>query len=523
MKICFVAVNAKYIHTSPAVRILNKIASNKYNSCFFEFTIKDKLDNIVDKIKDFDIIGLSCYIWNIELMIKLSKTIKEKYPNIIVFAGGPEVSYDSKSFVNDFDYIMCGECEELLLPFLDCIINHKQLPIGIANKENPITIPQYVKNMDNIPSILDTYTEDDRKNRIIYLETTRGCPFNCSYCLSSLEKGVRYFSDEYVNSVFDYILNNEFKCIKFLDRTFNVNPNRFLKICKILEKTSNTYQFEIEAELFNEDVMNYFINEVTPNKFRLEIGIQSLMDKAIEAVNRKQNNDKLINIIKSINNGNRVVIHVDLIAGLPYETLDIFKETFNKTFLLLCDELQLGFLKLLRGTKIRNEYELYDYKFSDFAPYEVKSNKFINEKEMNIIHECENGLEWLWNHKRGISLMNHLIKDKVIDNYFDFFVGFNKYYNKEKQLYENYYNLCLYLQKCGLLKQHYIDDLKFDYLSNLKIKPKPFWEVKENLDYYRNLLGYNNTNYFITPYYDKYLVIKYYKDKQPELVVESIN
>lgn len=520
MKICFVAINAKYIHTSPSVRILNKIVSIKYVSTFFEFTIKDNIENIIDKLKEYDFIGLSCYIWNIEMMVELARKIKEQYPEKIVFAGGPEVSYDAKSFINDFEYIVCGEGEEVIIPFIDALVNKTNLPLGIANINNPFVLPVYVKDLNNVPSIIDTYTEDDRKNRIVYLETTRGCPFNCSYCLSSLEKGVRYFSDEYVDEIFDFIANNEFKCVKFLDRTFNINSKRFIKICKILEQTNNTYQFEIESQLLNEDVINYFTNEVTPNKFRLEIGIQSLYDKTIKAVDRKQDNNKVIEIIKAINKAGRVVIHVDLIAGLPYETLDIFKNTFNKTFLLMCDELQLGFLKLLRGTKIRIESEMYNYKFQTHSPYEVISNSFISEEELHIIHECENGLEWLWNHKRGYNLMLHLIKDNVIDNYFDFFYRFNKYYDKTKQLYENYGALCQYLKDINLYRKEYIDDLKLDYLSHLKIKPKQFWELENSLDYYRKLLGYENTNYFITPYYDKFLVIKYEKNKKPELVIE---
>lgn len=520
MKICFVAVNAKYIHTSPAVRLLNKIVSKEYESNFYEFTIKDKIENIISVIKEYDLICLSCYIWNIEIMIELSKKIKSLYPTKIILAGGPEVSYDTKYFVSYFDYVLSGEGEEVIIPFIKAIIDNQEMPLGIASTDHPVTIPQYVKNLDNIPSILDTYTEEDRKNRIIYLETTRGCPFNCSYCLSSVEKGVRYFSDEYVDEVFNYILNNEFKCVKFLDRTFNINPKRFLKICKFLENTDNTYQFEIEAELFNEEVIEYFEKEVPINKFRLEIGIQSLMDKAIEAVDRKQNNTKLIEIINRINNAKRVVIHVDLIAGLPYETLDEFKNTFNKTFLLLCDELQLGFLKLLRGTKIRNQASDYEYKFQSNAPYEVISNKFISKEEIEIIHNCENSLEWMWNHKRAYNFLKHLINDNIIENYFDFFVGYDKYYDKEKQIYENYSALCQYLNDLGILNNEYIDDLKLDYLSNLKIKPKPFWKLDNNMDYYRKLLNYENTNYHITPYYNKYIVIKYYKDQKPQLFIE---
>lgn len=519
MKICFVALNAKYIHTAPAVRILNKIVSRKYESTFFEFTIKDNIDNIIDKIKDYDIIGLSCYIWNIELMLELSKKIKEKFKNKIVFAGGPEVSYDTLNFVNDFDYIISGEGEEVIIPFIDALVLNEQLPEGIAHQKRPIVKALTVKDMNNIPSILDTYTEDDRKNRIVYVETTRGCPFKCSYCLSSLEKGVRFFSEEYIDELFDFILNNDFKCVKFLDRTFNVNPSRFLKICKILEKDNNTYQFEIAAELFNDEVIEYFTKEVPVGKFRLEIGIQSLMNEAIEAVDRKQDGLRLIKVIDNINKAGRAVIHADLIAGLPYETLEVFKNTFNKTFVLLCEELQLGFLKLLRGTKIRKQASEFDYKFTKCAPYEVISNKFISEKELEIIHKCENSLEWMWNHKRCVSLLKHLISDNKIDDYFDFFVKFDDYFDKNKQLYENYGNVCKYLDDIGILNDQYIDDLKYDFLNTVKIKPKPFWEIKHSLDYYREELGYKESNCFITPYYDKYIVIEYNKNQKPILKI----
>ncbi len=520
MKVCFVAINAKYIHTAPAVRLLNKITQTKYESNFYEFTIKDKIDSIINIIKGYDIIGLSCYIWNIEYMLELSKELKKRFSTKIIFAGGPEVSYDVEHYIKNFDFIICGEGEEVILPFLDAIFSNTDIPRGIASKDNVDVETLTVKNMDNVPNILDTYTEEDRKNRIVYLETTRGCPFNCSYCLSSVEKGVRFFDENCINRLFDFIVNNDFKCIKFLDRTFNVNPKRFLKICRLLESTKNNYQFEIAADLFDDEVINYFIEEVTPNKFRLEIGIQSLMKEAILAVDRYQDNERLITIIKKINQAGRVVIHVDLIAGLPFETLSIFKETFNKTFLLQCEELQLGFLKLLRGTKIRKQADLYKYQYQQKAPYEVISNKFISEDELKIIHECENALDWMWNHKRCVELLKHLIEDNVIKNFFDFFVGFNNYYDKNKQLYENYASLCQYLKDTDLFKQDYIDDLKYDYLKTIKIKPKPFWPLEESIEYYRKLLGYYNTNYFITPYYTKYIIIKYEKNKIPELIIE---
>ena len=521
MKVCFCAVNAKYIHTNPAVRLLTKIARKEYDASFVEFTIKDKIENIVNYLKNYDVIGLSCYIWNIDIMIEIANKLKKL--NKIVFAGGPEVSYETETFVQYFDYVLSGEGEEIIIPFLD-YLNKKTTDLidGIATLDMPITKPQYVKDLGKIPDILDMYTLDDFKNRIIYVETSRGCPFKCSYCLSSLENGVRFFPKEHTDKIFDFILNHEFKCIKFLDRTFNVNPKRFIEICKVLEKTNNTYQFEVEPSIINEDVIKYLTTEVTPNKFRLEIGIQSLLDKAIKEVDRIQNAPSLLNTIKAINEANRVTIHVDLIAGLPYEDLNSFKETFNKTFLLLCEELQLGFLKLLRGTKLRKDASLYEYKFTPCSPYEVMANKYINEKEMKIIHDCETSLEWIWNHKRAYNFMMHLIKDKVIDNYFDFFANFAKYYNKNNQLHLNYKALLDYLDNIGLNSNNYLDDLKLDYLNKVRIKPLRFWgkeklshmelieKVQEiSLDFTKQEL----LNAFITPYKKGFIVITYKNQK----------
>lgn len=526
MKICFCAVNAKYIHTNPAVRLLTKIAKRKYDASFVEFTIKDNISKIVEYLSKYDVIGLSCYIWNIDIMIEISK--KLKVLNKIVFAGGPEVSYETGTFVDYFDYVLSGEGEEIIIPFLNKISNNSEENIdGVASKSNPYTTPQYVKDLANIPDILDMYTEDDFKNRIIYVETSRGCPFKCSYCLSSLENGVRFFPKEHTDRIFNFILNHEFKCIKFLDRTFNVNPNRFIEICKVLEKTPNTYQFEVEPSIINDKVIDYLVNHVTPNKFRLEIGIQSLLDKAIKEVDRIQNTPTLLNTIKTINEANRVTIHVDLIAGLPYEDLTSFKDTFNRTFLLLCEELQLGFLKLLRGTKLRKNADLYEYKFTPCSPYEVIANKYLNEEEMKIIKDCEISLEWMWNHKRAYNFMKQLINDKVIYNYFDFFANFSKYYNKNKPLHENYKALLAYLDSLNLLKKEYIDCLKLDYLTKVKIKPLRFWgkELETHMELIEKVLeisvDFNKQellNSFITTYKNGFIVITY-KNQKPELKI----
>lgn len=515
IKVIFVAVNSKYIHSSPAVRLLTKVAGKKYDASFCEFSIKDKTANIVNSLSEYDAIGLSCYIWNISIMKEIAIQIKQQFPSKTVFAGGPEVSFEPQEFVDYFDYVLCGEGEEMIVPFLDGIDSGIVTCIpGVADSTHPFAEPQTVKDLTNIPDVSDLYSQDDLNNKIIYAELSRGCPFNCTYCLSSLEKSVRIFDDEHCDKVLSFIENNKIKCIKFLDRTFNVNPERFISICKRLQKTNNIYQFEIEAELFNERVIDFLCNEVFPQKFRLEIGIQSFNNNVVKAVNRHQNSERLFNIIRKINEAGRCTVHADLIAGLPYETLESFKASFNLAFKLQCEELQLGFLKMLRGTDIRNKAELFDYKFSEKEPYEVTENRFMTEYDFSIIHHCEESLEWLWNSGNAVSLLKHLIKDNAVTDWFDFFVGFFPYYDKTAPLHKNFEALCSYIESKDYLNKEYIDDLKYDYLSKVKVRPQPFWKnyAYEDLCKLKKHLasqGKVHENSYVTTYYDGFLVIDY--------------
>ncbi len=451
-------------------------------------------------------------------MKKLAREIKAIYPEKTVFAGGPEVSFEPQNFVKAFDYVLCGEGEEIILPFLDGLKSGEGFDkTYIATKNKPFATVKVTENLNNVPDIFDLYSPDDLKNRVIYTELSRGCPFNCSYCLSSLEKGVRVFGEEQTENTLRFIENNHFKCIKFLDRTFNINPKRFIEICKHLQKTDNIYQFEIEAGLFTDEVLDFLCDEVTPNKFRLEIGIQSINDNSIKAVNRVQDSEKLLETVKKINDGGRCTVHIDLIAGLPFETLTSFIDGFNKCFLLQCKELQLGFLKMLRGTKIRNEAKKYNYSFSETEPYEVFENEFLSNEEIKIIHKCEKTSEWLWNSGNAVSLIKHLINDNAVENWFGFFVGFYDYYDKKLSVNKNLENLLRYLKNINILKKEYIDDLKSDYLKKVKIRPQPFWKNYAYEDF-KSLKAYLFENYginktsFSTSYYDGYLIIDYGKN-----------
>lgn len=522
MKVKFIGINAKYIHTCPSIRILNKIVKEKYDSSFLEFTIKDNIDHIIDTItKDCDVLSFSCYIWNIELIKELTLRLKKEYPHIILVAGGPEVSYDVNYYKTYFNYIIKGEGENAIITLLDKI-NNKENPKSI---EDSLTFFNYVDDLNAVPDILDEYSEDDIKNRIIYVETNRGCPFKCSYCLSSLEKDVRFFSDEYQVKLINWVKSHKFRCIKFLDRSFNINPKRLLNIVNELSASDNIYQFEIEPNLLTDEVVEYFANTVIPNKFRLEIGFQTFNNESLKAVNRIQNNSKVVEAINKINKNKRCTIHIDLIAGLPYEDLSSFKDTFNKTFILKCEELQLGFLKMLRGTKIRNEASLYDYKYQSKAPYEVISNKFISKEELDNIRQVEDALEWMWNDKRCANLINHLMDDNVIDSFYEFFNKAYLYVNKVNKLEDKYKKVLDLLKDIGIYKKEYEDDLKLDYLSKMLINPSAFWlnSINNKIPYKYKDLGLDNSysNSFITDYYDGYLIIKYPKDQKPVIEIKK--
>jgi len=492
MKTILTTLNAKYIHTSLALRWLYVANKNRFDIAFKEYVIKEDIYIIADDLlsKNPDIIGIGVYIWNVDKSAKLISVLKSKKPELVIIVGGPEVSYEPEFFLKSMqiDFVISGEGEFVLGELLSAIENKLSHNIEIESVSSPNKISRTVAKVDleklaNLPSPY-MLNEDavDRNNRLIYFETSRGCPYQCGYCLSSLESGVRYFPMQYILQNIKYFIENNAKQIKFLDRTFNLNKNHTKAIFDFLieqYRPGLSFQFEIYADLLNDDIIDYLNKYLPPNYFRFEIGIQSTYEPTNQAVNRKQNFELLTNNIRKIMAGGKIDLHLDLIAGLPYETFERFKKSFNDVFSLQAKEVQLGFLKMLRGTSLRHNAKLYGYKYKENAPYEIKQNNDITPEEIKRIHAAEHALEKYWNSGKFKRTMQLLFGTKYKNRYFELFDEVGQYYEKHNLPEHGYHLEDVFLNLHNFLQSHDIDLFKYlreDYYSCFRIRPHGFWK-----------------------------------------------
>ena len=406
MKALLVGINSKYIH--PSVALYQLKANTTYDCDLIELTIKDSIITILNKLEHLDIssynvVACSCYLWNIDKYLELIPLLKKLNPTAKIVLGGPEVSYDAKYFLTTFsyiDYILEGEGEESFHEFLEYIDNKRSLDCVsnlhyIDNKTHKFT---YSKQPDLNKIKLATLDIKDYQNRIIYLESSRGCPYHCSYCTASLDNKVRYFPLEKVLDILYTLMINKTKVVKFLDRTFNANYEYMMQILDFIDihNICTTFQFEVVGELVKKETINRIAN-LKFKYLRFEIGIQSTNNQVNEAVCRRQNMQKLKENIFLLNQTNKVDLHIDLIAGLPFETKESFINSFDEAFLLKGKELQLGFLKFLRGTKMLEMVEEHEYKYSSMAPYEIISNKYMSSDDLKEIAMVEKSLNRYYN------------------------------------------------------------------------------------------------------------------------------
>jgi len=483
MKTLLISINAKYIHTNNAVRLLK--ANSDFDIDIYEYTIKDDINKIIDDIKQYnpDVLGLSIYIWNIGLFRKILSKLSLEGSNIII--GGPEVSYESSDFLNKYpvDFIVKGEGELAFNKLLHAIDSGEDVS-SISNliylKDNNITHTPLleISNLDELK--LPYFFEFDIPhipNKISYIETSRGCPYKCSYCLSSLEKKVRFFNMDKVKDTIMYLMNHGSKTIKFLDRTFNANK-KTLELFDFIIKNNNNktvFQFEITGDVLDTKIIEHLNYSAPKGLFRFEIGIQSTNNETNLLVDRYQNTDKLFENINLIQEKGIIDLHLDLIAGLPKEDLSSFRNTFNEVYNLGAKELQLGFLKMLKGTKIRREASLYAYIYSEEAPYQIISNDSLSVDDVEEIHLVEHMLD-IYHNKGyfGKNTHNYILNTK--DPY-SFFKAIGKFYLVNKYSFKGYQVEDVYSRLFKYIKnEETIFSLKQDYLNRSKIKPKIFWE-----------------------------------------------
>ena len=499
MKIRLVSVNSQFSHTSLAVRYLKAYNQKKgIQTEFREYTINHNLSQIVADLysEKADVYGFSTYIFNVSEVRAVTEDLKKLLPGSVIFCGGPEVSYDYFRFLDEnrqVDFVLRGEGEETVAAFLECVLRTgtQQLKKFLAAEELPGVSFLYegkrfdgpdrapLCDLDAIPFPYDE-TVEEIKEKILYYESARGCPFRCSYCMSSLEKTVRSFSRERIFSDLHFFLEHRVRLVKFVDRTFNYDKKRALEILKFISNNDNGYtsfHFEIAVWLLDAETLD-FLDTVREGLFRFEIGIQSTNPQTLAAINRKQDVLALRDTFTRLSLSS-VHVHTDLIAGLPYEDFQRFGRSFNDAMSLRPDVLQLGFLKILKGTEISGQLE-HGQVFSAQPPYEILYNHYIRYDELVFLKKIEQVHEWYYNS----GLCRHTLgfcAEKLNGDYFGFYSGFVSFLlqedffrvsHKTPELFDILYR---YIGEQLKIPAFFAEYLAFDLYSFAKVCNPPVW------------------------------------------------
>ena len=427
MKVLLTAVNAKYIHSNPAVYSLQKFVTAyapEYgrNVELAEFTINHYADDILQEIyrRRPDVVAFSCYIWNLQMIERVLEDLPRVLPEVQIWAGGPEVSYDAPEFLKKHDCmtgVMMGEGEETFLELMEYWHGKKKLNeipgITWRDGEGEIKVQpgRPLLDMNRIPFLYDEL--DDFEHRIIYYESSRGCPFSCSYCLSSIDKSVRFRDAQTVVKELQFFLDRKVPQVKFVDRTFNCRHSHALTIWNYIREHDNgitNFHFEIAADLLNEEELA-LLNTMRPGLVQLEIGVQSTNQKTIEAIDRVMDFSHLCSVVKRVQSGHNIHQHLDLIAGLPWENFDSFRQSFNDVYHLNPDQLQLGFLKVLKGSRMQEKAEEYGIVYHSDPVYEVFYTNWISYQEILELKQIEDMVEVYYNSGQFPNTIRHLEKE----------------------------------------------------------------------------------------------------------------
>lgn len=502
MKVFLTTLNSKFIHSNLAIRYLAAYCRDlPVQMELTEFNINQQQDYILAQIYKAapDILGFSCYIWNIESTLELCSNLRKILPEVKIILGGPEVSFDAEKIMADhpyIDYIVRGEGEVTFRELLEKLLQ-------LSSKTNPadILIPgltarvgeqilsgperPLIANLDDIPSpfLEGSNTGEDFANKLVYYESCRGCPFNCQYCLSSTFRGVRTFSIERIKADLRKLIKAGVGKVKFVDRTFNFDPAHALEILRFLLESpqKTTFHFEITAHLLSDEILE-LLKEAPVGLFQFEIGVQSTHQPTLRAIKRADDFARLQEVVRVVAGYRNIHLHLDLIAGLPGEDYATFQQSFNDVFNLHPDDLQLGFLKLLKGSGIRMDAEKHGYRYTDRAPYEILSNDLISFGEILELKMVEDLLETYYNsHKFEMSL-EFIIKRFYEKQPFTFFKDFKDYWEMKGYHHRPHKDITLYqiLQEFYLQQiEHdtaiFLEYLKFDFLRNIRTSVLPDW------------------------------------------------
>lgn len=423
MKILLVACNAKYIHSNLAVYDLQAYASDYADHIVLkEYTINQQKDDIMRDIylEHPDVVCVSCYIWNLSFVKELMADLIKILPGADFWAGGPEVSYDAEKFLtenSEFKGVMVGEGEETFKELAGYYVeknpqNLKDMT-GICYRDGDQIIHNGWRQIMDLSSIPFIYKDlSEFKNRIIYYESSRGCPFSCSYCLSSIDKKLRFRDTETVKKELQFFIDNKVPQVKFVDRTFNCKHDHAMAIWKYINEHDNgvtNFHFEISADLLREEELQE-MSTMRPGLIQLEIGVQSTNPDTIKAIHRTMDFEKLKGIVDRIHSFGNIHQHLDLIAGLPYEDYDSFQHSFNDVYALKPQQLQLGFLKVLKGSHMMEMCREYGIVYKTQEPYEVLSTKWLDYDHVLKLKTVENMVEVYYNSGQFQNTLEYLEK-----------------------------------------------------------------------------------------------------------------
>lgn len=508
MKFLLVGINAKFIHTNPALFCL-KAYADKYSECndatieIAEYTINWQTEDIVRDIvsQNADFVGFSSYIWNIDAVKKVSSALSKISPRTYIWLGGPEVSFNSDLLLSEMPYltgIMVGEGEETFTELVKYYLGRlnedsdnelsKIKGIAFINDGDTMKTPDRgCIEFNKIPFIYDDLSYF--KDKIIYYESSRGCPFSCAYCLSSIDKQLRFKDIGKVKEELRVFIDANVPMVKFVDRTFNCNQKRTLELLQFLRDSDNgvtTFHFEIAGDILSKEECA-ILETLRPGLVQLEIGVQSTNEISLDSIKRKTDLKRLFeNASKLINFGN-MHIHLDLIAGLPYENYDSFVNSFNEVFSLKPHELQLGFLKVLFGTYMHEIKEEHEIVYNSYAPYEVLSTKYLSYGEICILKNVEEMLEIYYNSGQYKNSVGFLLEKE--ESPFNLFLNLSEFYAEKGLLTLQSSRILKYEILLEYVKKKYPkdellfrDELTLDFYLREKAKSRPSFSNEYNYE-----------------------------------------
>ena len=494
MKTVLVAINAKYIHSNLAVYSLRSYARTfGYEPKLLEFTINQQKDQILKGIYEAkpDLLCFSCYIWNLSYAEEIIEDIKKILPKVTIWAGGPEVSYDAPKFLKrhpEVDGIMCAEGEKTLTELISYYeIGKSQGKSldginGIVYQENKTIHQTPLRDIMNMDDLVFPYEDlKDFEHKIIYYESSRGCPFSCSYCLSSIDKKLRFRSFSLVEKELEFFLAHKVPQVKFVDRTFNCKKSHAMAIWTYIKEHDNgitNFHFEVAADLLTEDEIA-LIQTMRPGLIQLEIGVQSTNEKTLAEIHRKTDFEEITRKVKAVQKGENVHQHLDLIAGLPYENYESFGHSFNDVYALKPEQLQLGFLKVLKGSYMAEAAEGYGCVHKAKPPYEVLGTRWLSYEEILKLKGVEEMVEVYYNSgqfQKTIRAMEYLFETafSMYEELADFYEknGYNEVSHTRIRRYEI---LQEFLQEKEANLEYFKQLMIFDLYARENMKTRPQW------------------------------------------------